>query len=330
MKSFRERDPGKIGLIGFGAIAVLFLVLFNLTQFPALTGSTTYRGMFAHTSGLKSGDKVRVGGAPVGTVRDIELDGGQVRVSFDVTSNAGRIGESSAAAIKTETLLGRKYLELIPRGDRELDPDTPIPVQRTSVPYAITEQLGRVGTLGGDIDTKRLAKALDTVSKAFADSPAAMRAALRGVSRFSGSIHSRDRLIKDLLGNAEEMSAILADRNREVSRLFVDGSSLLGEVERRREAIRLMLVNVRSVAKELTAFVDDNREQIGPMLRHLESALDVLRKNEGNIEVALKKFGPMASTLGEGLANGPFWTAYFENLNVIPAHLLPPVPGGTK
>lgn len=332
MKSFSERNLAKIGLIGLGVLVGLFLVLFNLTQFPALTGSTTYHGLFAHAAGLKAGDKVRVGGAPVGQVRDIELAGDHVAVSFDVKSAAGRIGESTAAAIKTETLLGRKFLELIPRGGGELDPDAAIPVDRTSVPHAITEQLGNVAELGGKIDTRQLAKALDSASAAFADSAPQMRKALGGLSRFSESIHSRDALIKELLGNAKNLSGILADRNHEMRRLLVDGGSLLGELEQRRDAINSMLVNVGAVAKQLSGLIDDNEDQVRPMLRHLESALDVLRKNKGNVEVALRKLGPLASTLGEALASGPFWNAYVHNLNLIPANLLPTptdgAPGG--
>lgn len=327
MASFSERNPAKIGMVGVGVLLALFLVLFNLNQFPQLTGSDVYRAQFAAAAGLKPGDTVRVAGAPVGTVRDMELAGDHVVVTFAVGSGAGRIGTSTAAAIKTDTLLGRKSLELTPRGGGELDPDTAIPLSRTSVPYNLIEELGNVATLGSKIDTQELAKALDTVSGALDDSPPAMRQALRGLGRISETIHSRDDLLSDLLGNAESMSAILADRNQELSRLVVDGNNLLGELHRRRGAINTMLVNVSSVADQLSGFVGDNKKTIGPLLRDFESVLDVLRKNKGNIDAALQKLGPVAASFGEGIASGPFWNIYFHNLNLVPSKLLPAPPG---
>lgn len=323
MANLSERNPATIGLVGVVVLAALFAVLFNLSKVPQLTGEDVYSGEFAHAAGLRPGDTVRVAGALVGKVRDMELAGGHVVVSFAVRSGAGRIGTSTVAAIKTETLLGRKFLELTPRGSGKLDPGTAIPLNRTSVPYAITEELGKVAGLGSKIDTQKLAQALDTVSGAFADAPQEMREALRGLGRFSETIHSRDALLSDLLGNAEKMSAILAGRNHEMSRLVVDGNDLLAELHRRRGAINTMLVNVSSVADQLSGLVGDNSGRMGPLLRDLESVLEILRKNKGNIEAALHTLGPTASSFGEALASGPFWNIYFHNLNLVPSQLLP-------
>jgi phospholipid/cholesterol/gamma-HCH transport system substrate-binding protein len=323
MANFSERNPVTIALAGVVVLAALFGLLFNLNQFPELTGQGVYSGEFAHAAGLRPGDPVRVAGAPVGQVQDMELAGDHVVVSFEVGSDAGRIGASTVAAIKTETLLGRKFLELTPRGSGELDPGTAIPLSRTSVPYDIPEELGNVASLGKEIDTQELAKALDAASGAFADAPPEMRQALRGLGRFAETIHSRDALLSDLLGNAENMSAILAGRNREMSRLVVDGDSLLKELHRRRGTINTMLVNVSSVADQLSGLIGDNSDRMGPLLRDLEAVLDVLRENKGNIEAALRKLGPTASSFGEAIASGPFWNIYFHNLNLVPSRLLP-------
>lgn len=331
MRKFSEMNHSRLGLIGIGVLAVVLLLLFNLTQFASLVGNTTYKAEFAHAGGLLAGDKVRLGGAPVGSVRDVELAGDRVLVSFDVDGDVGRLGQATSAAIKTETLLGRKYVELSPQGNGEWDPDKVIPLSRTSVPYNITDQLGELTELGGAIDTQRLANAMDSIAAAFADSPPELRKALRGLTRFSRSIHSRDSQIKGLLSNAEGVTGILADRSRQLTKLFVDGSSLMAELERRREHLRTLLVNVRSIANQMKGLVRDNDKRIGPALKRLNSVLDLLRKNEGSITAALQRLGPFAGSLGEALGNGPFWSAYIANLNVVPVDALTKVlPGGSK
>ena len=63
----------------------------------------------------------------VGRVSSIQLEGTKVRVEFTVDDGI-ELGDRTEAAIKTETVLGAKMLELTPRGDGRLS-DT-IPLER--------------------------------------------------------------------------------------------------------------------------------------------------------------------------------------------------------
>src|SRR6201999_300975 len=101
--------------------------------------STGYHADFTEAAGLRSGDDVRVAGVSVGKVSDISLEGTHVRVDFAVDTTW--IGDSSTAAIKIKTLLGQKYLAIDPLGDKSLDPDTAIPLSRTSSTYDVTTAL---------------------------------------------------------------------------------------------------------------------------------------------------------------------------------------------
>ena len=75
---------------------------------------------------------MRVSGLSVGRVSGVKLDGTKVLVDFTVR-NGVELGDRTEAAIKTETVLGTKMLELTPRGDGELTGT--IPLERTKSPY---------------------------------------------------------------------------------------------------------------------------------------------------------------------------------------------------
>lgn len=323
MKSFREMNQARIGLISVGVVVGAMVLLFNLAQFAFLTGSTTYRAAFADAAGLLKDDPVQLAGTKVGKVRSIELAGDRVVVSFDISNDDFTMGDQTSAAIKTGTLLGRKFLQVNPAGSGELDPDTVIPLERTTTPFTITDQLGNLAVKAGEIDTQQLARSFDTVSDAFAGSPPQMRDALRGLTRISRTISTRDRGIRDLLGNAEGVTGVLADRNHELTKLIFDGNRLLGELERRRAAIRALLINTSNVSDQLRGLVGDNKVELRATLRRLDSVMDVLLRNKGNITLAVKRIAPFASALGEAVASGPFFTAYVENLA---ASNLAPVP----
>ena len=328
MKSFREMNPVRIGVISIVIVVAAVVFLFNITAFPQLTGATEYKADFANAAGLQTGDAVQIGGVQVGKVHDIALSGDKVVVTFDITEHGSRIGPDSTLAIKTATLLGRKYLAITSKGAGNADADAEIPISRTQVPYDLTTQLGDLTTTTGEIDVNSLSQALDSVASSLAGSPPQMQQALQGLGRLSQTISSRDQEIQQLLGHAEAVTGVLADRNKQLTRLFVDGNALLSELEARKQAIHDLLVNVGAMADQLSGLVHDNQPQLGPALTHLNSVLDMLRENEGNIATALNELGPYATRLGSAISSGPFWDAYIQNLipgNLIP---LPALPGG--
>lgn len=326
MRSFQEMNQARLGLIGIGAILVVLAILFNINTFPVFTGKTEYTAYFANAGGLASGDDVRMGGVVIGSVKSIALEGNKVEVGFTVGSGGVHLGTGTSAAIKTETLLGQMYLQVTSQGPGALDPGTTIPVSRTTTPYDLTSDLGQLATTAGQINEKQLAQALDSVSSAFAGAPAQTRSALTGLGRLSQTIASRDGQIQALLQHADGVTGVLADRNQQMVQLVLDGTSLMGELQQQQQAIGALLVNVQAAAAQFQGMVKDNQGQLGPMLAHFNSVLNILRQNQGNIAVAIQQLAPFADSLGEALGSGPFWDANIANL--LPGNFVPPSVGG--
>jgi phospholipid/cholesterol/gamma-HCH transport system substrate-binding protein len=84
------------------------------------------------------------------------------------------------------------------------------------------------------------------------------------------------------------------------------------------------LTNTRRLSTELSAFVRDNQEQIGPTLTNLRSVVDILNQNQQNLNRALDLAAPFYSLYADVLGNGRWFDAVVVNLTP-PA--LPDVPG---
>src|SRR3954454_815789 len=136
-RPFRDRNPVTIGAISLTVIAALVFLAFNAQSLPLIGGGTVYRAQFSEAAGLKPDDPVRVAGVKVRQVEGLQLEDGAVTVEFRVED--AFVGARSEAAIKTETVLGAKYVALVPRGEQELDPDQAIPLERTASPYDVVE-----------------------------------------------------------------------------------------------------------------------------------------------------------------------------------------------
>jgi phospholipid/cholesterol/gamma-HCH transport system substrate-binding protein len=320
---FSERNKTVIGVSGIAVIVVVLAVALNSGAIYRSLTSHGYRAAFPEAGGLLVGDEVRIGGLTVGKVGSIDLEGDHVAVSFSVESDA-RLGALTSAAIKTQTPLGRKFLQVEPVGDGVLEPGSEIPLARTNSPYDIAQALSDLTTTTGQIDTGKLAESLDTVATTFSDTPPALRAALTGVRQLSQTIASRDDALRRLLAGGNSLSGVLAERSGQITTLIGDGNLLLDELYRRRDAIHVLLANTTMVVTQLRGVVNDNQAQIGPALAELEKTLDLLNSNDRNIAAAIHGVGRYARTLGEAVGSGPFFYAYIANL--APTNLAPVLP----
>jgi phospholipid/cholesterol/gamma-HCH transport system substrate-binding protein len=311
MKSFSERNPLVIGLVGLTAVAVVVLGALNYQRFPFMYQANTYSAYFADAGGLLSGAGVQVSGFPAGKVSDMDLEGNQVKITFTVDGNI-HMGESTEAAIKTKSLLGTKVLEVVPRGDGELH--GAIPLSRTVSPYQLPDALADLSRTISGVDTNQLSDSLTTLSDTFADTPEDLRNAVQGVARFAATIGSRDEQLRNLLTNAAKVTGVLAKRTDQIVSLVNDTNALLAQLQTQSAALEHIWTNISAVSQQLKAFIGENKQQLRPALDKLNGVLTIIDNRKGELQQAVKLLNTYAMSLGESVSSGPFFKAYVTNL----------------
>jgi len=316
VRRYTDSQVLRLGAITLVVMLLIMAASFNLGKFPGF-GGDTYQAYFRDASGLHKGNMVQVGGIRVGRVQDVELDKGKVLVSFEVDHGV-EFGKDSEARIEVLSLLGEKYLNLVPEGDGQLDEDTPIPADRTSSSYDIVGVFGDLTETTEAIDTHQLDVALDVVADTVNQSAPEIQASFEGIARLSESVASRDANIQALLNSSKNVSALLADRSADLVDLMENSSLIFQEVERRKEAIHRLLVNARILAVQLRGVATDNQAQIKGALREVDDLLSLLNSKEKELKATLAALGPYASILGNIIGTGPWFDAYASNLAAIP------------
>jgi phospholipid/cholesterol/gamma-HCH transport system substrate-binding protein len=314
---FRERNPVIVGAISLAVIAALILAAFRAQDLPVIGGGDTYYADFSEAGGLKVNDEVRIAGVRVGKVEDVALEGDHVRVTFRVDSGA-EFGPETAAAIKVKTLLGAMFLALQPAGEGQMDEGDAIPVERTSSPYDVVDAFSGLAETSERIDTDRLAQSLTTLADLTRNTPEEFRAALDGVSRLSETVASRNEKINQLLGNLDRVTTVLDARDEDIVALMKDSDVLFRALVARREAVHNLLVSTTSLSKELTALVQQSRDDLKPALLHLENVVEVLNKNEDNLDNSLRLMAPFYRVFANTLGNGPWFDTYIQNMPPVP------------
>jgi phospholipid/cholesterol/gamma-HCH transport system substrate-binding protein len=316
MKSFQKRNPIPIALVGIIVMVLGVVAAMNSEDLPVIGAGTTYTADFSEAAGLKSDDEVRVAGVKVGKVSDIELAGDVVRVSFKVKDVW--LGDKTNAAIKIKTVLGQKYLSLDPEGTQTLDPDTGIPHERTMAPYDVVDAFNGLSQTVNNIDTTQLAKSFETISDTFSNTPNNLKGALSGLSQLSDTISKRDSQLSTLLANTKQISQTLVDRDQEVTKLIQDGNLLLDEVAKREQSITALLNGTKTLSTELKGIVDDNNNQLGPVLTQLDQLTSMLQRNQDSLGEGIQKFAPFIRVFTNTIGNGRWFDNYICGL-VLPS-----------
>ncbi|MGE2735676.1 MCE family protein [Mycolicibacterium vaccae] len=311
MKSFDERNPFVIGVIGIGIVAALILTALNYDKLPFFHRTNDFTAYFTETGGLLPGAPVHVSGVRVGLVESVDLDGAQVAVTFNVADDIV-VGDRTEAAIKTQSLLGAKFLEVTPRGTAAQD--GPIPADRTRPPYQLPDALGDLSTTISALDTDQLSESLAVLSTTFKDTPPQLKVALEGVGRFSETLNRRDDKLRALLENANKSTAVLAERADQVVGLVANTNDLLAELRAESDALNNISANLSAVAEQIGLLIEENRETLQPALDRLNGVLTIVDNRKAQVQESIQRLGPFAMSLGESVGSAPFFKAYLANL----------------
>jgi phospholipid/cholesterol/gamma-HCH transport system substrate-binding protein len=305
MRPFTSADPVKAALVGFAVLALAFALAFNLNRLPLIGAGPEYKADFTDTAGLQNGEEVRVAGIKVGQVTGIDLVGDHVVVSFRIKGQ--RLGRATRASIEIKTLLGQHYLSVTPDGPGALPAGSEIPLEHTSTPVQIVPTAQRLVRAIDAIDTTRLAAAFDTLSDALGATAPSVRATLNGLTALSHTIASRDEQIRQLFATAHHVTGVVASRDAEIAQLIVASNQVLEVLHRRRDAIHDLLVGTRDLSNQVSGLVRDNEAQLRPALEKLYEVVQVLQRNDANLDKILTRLPPYLRLFTNVAGSGPWF-----------------------
>lgn len=310
MRSLQPPNRLRIGLIGVTVVILATVFGQTMTSVPMLFAEPAYYGQFTDTGQLSKGDKVRIAGVNVGTVQAIKIDGDHVLIKFSTGANP--VGNESRLAVKTDTILGKKVLEVEPRGTQRLRPGGVLPLGQSTTPYQIYDAVFDVtkAAAGWDIDTVK--QSLKVLSQTVDQTYPHLSAALDGVAKFSDTIGKRDDEIKHLLAQANQVAGVLGDRSGQIDRLLVNATMLIATFNQRGRAIDALLGNVAAVSAQLKGLINDN-PNLNHVLEQLRTVSDLLVDRKDDLAEVLVQEAKFVTILNETVSSGPYFKVSVTN-----------------
>lgn len=159
------RSPLMWGTVAFALVTIVALVAASLYMSPP--GHRYVSFYTDDAQSIRPGDDVRIAGVTVGKVTDLALESNQVRARLLVEKDAF-VGDQSQIEVRMLTVVGGYYVNIVSLGDSPLG-DTPIPVERTTMPYSLMRTLVDTTKVTENVDPKPFRESLDQLEQGLAD-----------------------------------------------------------------------------------------------------------------------------------------------------------------
>ena len=319
MRALQPANRVRVGVLAIAVVVLVVGVGQSFSSLPMLFATASYYAQFSDSGGLSKGDKVRILGMDVGTVQDLKIDGDHVVMKFSMGTRT--IGTESRLAIRTDTLLGKKVLEIEPRGTRPLRPGAVLALGQSTTPYQIYDAFFDVtkAASGWNIDTVK--KSLNVLSQTINQTYPHLSAALDGVAKFSDTLGKRDEQLKHLLAEARKVAGVLGDRSKQINALLRNTQELLAAFNERGRAIDALLANVSAFSTQVQGLIKDN-PNLHHLLEQLRTVTDVLVAHKKDLADVLNTLRNYTAALSEAVGSGPYFKVMIGNL--LPYWILQP------
>ncbi|WOC14273.1 MlaD family protein [Gordonia sp. MP11Mi] len=305
----RADDQAKRHQLWIGALAGVTVVVvaaaLGLLYLKPL-GHTEYTANFENSSGVRTGDQVRIAGILVGQVTSLDIEGDHVKVRLSVEDDV-HVGVDSSIAVRLLTPVGGRYLQLAPKGSRPLGGGI-IPPERVTGTYDLTSLLEEVTPKAAELDGAKLRDLLTGVERGIRGQPKAATRILDNASSLTEQFARRSDQLKGALKVSDEYVRATAE-DRQVLFALVRSLGEIGvELGVRHEQVRrvfnLLTKLFQFFERPATAYADVLEgpvNDIADILERLEPRVEKVDASMNAVEHALGRVKGLVGGDGSGL-----------------------------
>lgn len=284
-----------LGLAGLALVAVLVAVSLGIKLLGI--GYTHYTAEFLQAATLRPGNPITIAGIEVGHVTSMRLDGDHVEAGLSVRNNIA-LGKDTRAVIKVMTILGSRYLELVPDGRGSLPAKT-IGLSHTEVPYDLQSLLEDATTTFEQVDSDQFAQSLAVLGKQLGGVPPLVPQAVANLQTLSTITADRRGQLGTLLKSTQRVVNTLRRQQTNIGHLMDQGQDLLGHLVAREATFHAMFAGLTDLVDQLDKVVVNNR----PLLDELFANLHQLTNMVGQHDDLLRNLLQVAPVTLRGLTN---------------------------
>ena len=305
--------PTTVKLLVFTTVMALIFagltVVFSQVRFSS---SDEYHAEFTSASGLKSGDKVRIAGVPVGMVKGVEVGAENLaEVSFDVDSKYPLL-QSTRATVRYENLVGDRYLELLEgAGSTEtLAGGGTIPESQTSPALDLDLLLGGFKPLLRGLDPNQVNDLSGALLQVFQGQGDTLVSLLGSTSSFTSTLADRDQLIGDVITNLNTTLTTINDKGDQFSTTIDQLQQLVSGLAQDSDPIGAAIPKIATATGDLAQLLEGARPDLQSTITEANRVATQVNAGEDTVDWVLGRLPRAYKQLIRVGAYGSFFQFY--------------------
>ena len=299
------------------ALASAFLIV-TFGEIPFFKEKTRqYITYFRDVAGLSKGAEVRVAGVRAGKVKEVTLEGGRVKILFEIREDI-KIYKDATAYIGTLGLMGDKYLGVYP-GNPESGELVAGEVVQSQELVSDTDKLVAELTRTAQ-EFKKVARNLNLILE---ENRLTLRETLTNLNILVANLNEitlqNKENINKTLENLRVLTASLENLINNVNTIVTENRSNIKEIStdlavilaELKEDLPVLIANLKELSINLNTIVKNNRTDISRTLISLRKGTENLARVSKKLDNILARLEKGEGTLGKLLTD----ESLYENLN---------------
>jgi phospholipid/cholesterol/gamma-HCH transport system substrate-binding protein len=272
-----------------------------------------YHAVFTNISGLKSGNFVRIAGAEVGKVGDIDLHrDGTVSIDFAIDKGL-RLTEGTRAVVRYENLIGDRFLALEEGAGspHRLAPGGTIPLARTAPALDIDVLIGGFRPLFRALDPDQVNALSGQLLRIFQGQGGTLSSVLAQTATLTSTLAGRSELIGQLITNLNTVLHTFATRDHEFSDALDKLSQFVDGLAQRKTDISTGLAYVNAAAGSIADLLVQARQPIKDVVRETDRMSGQVLADGEYVDHLLHTLPDVYQVLSRQGLNGDYFGFYF-------------------
>jgi phospholipid/cholesterol/gamma-HCH transport system substrate-binding protein len=298
----------------FVLVTALATAVLAISIAGADVGDTTgYYARFTDTTGLASGDSVRIAGVKVGQVDSIKVvDHRYAQVRFSVQKKRV-LPASATATIKYLNMVGQRYLELAqgtgPVGG-VLHPGDTIPLQRTTPALDLTQLFNGFQPLFQGLSPKDVNQLAGEIVQVLQGEGGTVDSLISSVGSLTTTLAAKDQVVGQVIDNLNAVLTTVNTREAGFNDLVTTLQQLVTGFSQDRRPIGQSISAISRLTTSTAGLLDDGRQPLKDSIAQLGRLSTNLADSSPQLEDFLKKTPQKFQAVGRTASYGSWLNLY--------------------
>ncbi len=242
---------------------------------------------FRDSGGIFAGAEVTYRGIAVGKVGKLEFTEEGVRATLDIEDSAPKIPADAKALVANKSAIGEQFVDLQPQSSSSpyLRSGSNIPMSRTNVPIDTTKLLMDASAFVSSIDTESLKTVVDELGIAFTDNADDLSIIIDTMTSFIETADDNFAATQSLIRGSSTVLQTFVDKQGQFSSFTNDLALLSDTLVKSDKDIRRLFDEGSSSARFIDKVVEENRDELESVFNDLNTTTKVIDEWHKGIEV---------------------------------------------